>query len=324
MNRITGTGLYRTIVVVFSLSFFAQAGLSLDKEEQLLSTYLWNDVKTLPSGKRPKIGLVLGGGGARGLAHIGVLKVLHREGVPIDLVVGTSVGALIGALYCSGLPVEQIQKMGEEIGWDRLTNISSAALVKLLVAQSLLSNKNLEQYLLKHIGHKQFSHMTTPFICIATDIQTGERIIFREGSVIQAVRASSTVPGLFKPVEYRHRFLVDGGLVDNIPTDIARLVGMDIVIAVSVEGSFTGYDTANVLQILNQALYIQGNVLSEKLLQQADFVIRPHVKDMSAIELWRSKECIEAGIAETRKGIFELKKLIMDRTFTQIIEPRRE
>lgn len=306
-------------LVILSFILFQGAAFPQEREEELLSRYLWNDVMTLPPGKRPKIGLVLGGGGARGLAHIGVIKVLHREGVPVDLVIGTSVGALIGALYCSGLPIEKIQQMGEDIGWDKLTNISSAALVKLLVTQSLLSNEKLEQYLIKHIGKKNFSQMTIPFICIATDIQTGERIIFREGSVVDAVRASSTIPGLFKPVEYRHRFLVDGGLVDNMPTDIAELMGMDIIIAVAVEADFSDYQTANVLQILNQSIYIQGQILSKELLKEADFIIRPKVGDVSAIELWRSNECIESGVKETRSVVFNLKKLIMDQTYERML-----
>lgn len=307
-------------LVILSFILFQGAAFPQEREEELLSRYLWNDVMTLPPGKRPKIGLVLGGGGARGLAHIGVIKVLHREGVPVDLVIGTSVGALIGALYCSGLPIEKIQQMGEDIGWDKLTNISSAALVKLLVTQSLLSNEKLEQYLIKHIGEKNFSQMIIPFICIATDIQTGERIIFREGSVVDAVRASSTIPGLFKPVEYRHRFLVDGGLVDNMPTDIAELMGMDIIIAVAVEADFSDYQTANVLQILNQAIYIQGQILSKELLKKADFIIRPKVGDVSAIELWRSNECIESGVKEARSVVFNLKKLIMDQTYERMLE----
>lgn len=310
----------RTPLVIIVLLFVCTGGFAQEREKNLLSRYIWNDVITLPADKRPKIGLVLGGGGARGLAHIGVLKVLVEEGIPIDLVVGTSVGALIGALYCSGLPIAKIKQMGEEIGWDKLTNISSAALVKLLVTQSLLSNKKLEEYLAEHIGDKIFSELVIPLVCIATDIQTGERIIFREGPVVLAVRASSTIPGVFKPVEYRHRFLVDGGLVGNIPTDIAQLMGMDIIIAVSVKADFSDYRTANVLQILNQSIYIQGQVMAKDLLKNADFVIRPQVGDISAIELWRSKELIEAGILGARQSVLELKQLIMDRTFEQILE----
>ncbi len=310
---------YVTLVIIA----FMLAPLPLcsqEREEVLLSRYQWNDVVTLPSGQRPKISLVLGGGGARGLAHIGVLKVLEEEGVPLDLIIGTSVGALIGALYCSGLSVGKIQQMGEDIGWDKLTNISSAALVKLLMTQSLLSNEKLEEYLLAHIGDKDFSELLIPFACIATDIQTGERIIFREGSVIQAVRASSTIPGVFKPVEFRHRYLVDGGLVSNLPIDIARMMGMDLVIAVSVEADFTDYQTATVLRILNQSLYIQGQTMARELLKDADFVISPHVSDVSAIELWRSRECIASGIGETRRRIPDLKRLIMDKTYEQLLD----
>ncbi|MFH1379306.1 MAG: patatin-like phospholipase family protein [bacterium] len=312
---------YIHILLIFTLCFHLCAVLyAQEQEKDLLTRYIWNDVVTMPAGKRPKIAVVLGGGGARGLSHIGVLKVLEEEGIPIDLIVGTSVGALIGALYCSGLPIDEIRRMGEEIGWDKLTNVSSAALVKLLVTESLLSNEKLEEYLNAHLGDKKFSDLVIPFVSIATDIQTGERIIFRDGPVIQAIRASSTIPGVFKPVEYRHRFLVDGGLVGNIPTDIAQMMGADLIIAVSVKADFTDYRTANVLQILNQSIYIQGQHMAEDLLKNADFVISPQVGDMSAIELWRSKQSIEAGILSARQSMPDLKQLIMDRTFEQILE----
>jgi NTE family protein len=114
--------------------------------------------------------------------------------------------------------------------------------------------------------------------------------------------------------------LVDGGLVDNVPADIARLMGMDIVIAVAVSGDFTDYRVMNVLQILNQSIYIQGQMLTKELLKSSDFIIEPKVRDVTAMDLWRSRECIDAGIMETRTKVADLKYLIMHKTFSQIIE----
>jgi len=289
-----------------------------EKERELVSTFLWSDILALPQDKRPKIALVLGGGGARGLAHIGVLKVLEQESIPIDMVVGTSVGALVGALYCAGLSISEIEQLGERTGWNKLSDISTAALVKLLVAEELLSSARMEKYLEGYLGGKRFEDLNIPFACVATDIQTGEKIIFKEGEVLIAIRASSTVPGLFKPVEYRHRFLVDGGLVDNTPTDIAKLMGADIIIAVTLKADFSKFSLDNVLKILNQSIFIQGMVIDKELLKLADMVITPELVDISAIDLWKSKECMDAGEIAARKSAEELKNMIIGRTMKKI------
>ncbi|MFH1283684.1 MAG: patatin-like phospholipase family protein [bacterium] len=289
--------------------------LSKEKEKEVLIDFLWGDVLSLPQSKRPKIALVLGGGGARGLAHIGVLKVLEQESIPIDLVIGTSVGSIVGVLYCAGMSIKEIESLGENTGWNTLTNISTAALVKLLMAESLLSNKKMERYLSKFLGDKRFEDLDIPFVCIATDVHTGEKIIFKEGDVLTAVRASSTIPGLFSPVEYRHRFLVDGGLVDNLPTDVAKMMGADIIIAVPLEADFSKYKLDNVLQILNQAIYIQGLVLSNELSKSADVLIKPMIKDITTFELWRSKEAIDSGEKAARNAIENVKSIIINKTF---------
>jgi len=292
------------------------------EEENLLIQYLWREIITLPKEKRPKVGLVLGGGGARGLSHIGVLRVLEEEGFPIDIVTGTSVGALVGALYCSGISVDKIELMASDIGWSSLTNVSFTSLAGLLLAEKLLSTEKMEQYIIQQIGHKQFHELKKPFACVATDLKTGEKIIFTEGDVALAVRASATIPGVFSPVEYRHRLLIDGGLVDNIPTDLAKLLGADIVIAVNIAADFTKYSTSNILLVLNQSIYIQGDILSYKQLSLADIVINPKVSDISAYELGRAKECIDAGIIETRRMIPKLKRLLIDRTFRYLLESK--
>jgi NTE family protein len=288
--------------------------------DQFLTEYFWREVITLTPPKRPKIILVLSGGGARGLAHIGVLKVLEEEGVPIDGIVGTSVGALIGALYCSGMKINKIELMAEEIGWSDLTNFSPPSIVGLVMAEKLLSTEKMEEYIEKNIGKKQFHELKIPFACVATDLRTGEKIIFREGDVASAARASATIPGVFAPVEYRHRQLVDGGLVDNIPTDIAKMLDADFIIATDISADFTKYSTSNILLVLNQSIYIQGELLSRESLNLADIVINPKVSDVSAYELWRGKECIDAGIIATRKMIPKIKRIIMDKTFNWLLQ----
>ncbi|MCX5781537.1 MAG: patatin-like phospholipase family protein [Elusimicrobia bacterium] len=288
--------------------------LSAIDEEKIITDYFWQKVRTLSPKDRPKIALVLGGGGARGLAHIGVLKVLEEEKVPIDIVVGTSVGSLIGALYCSGIPVEKIEKMGEDVQWDKITNMGSITLLKLFLSEQLLSTKKMEDYLARTIGNKRFDEMDKTLACIATDINTGEMIVLREGSVAFAARASSTIPGVFAPVEYRHRYLVDGGISSNIPVDTAKLLGADIVIAVSVTSDISKSNISNVLMTLTQSIYIQGSVLNKERLKNADIVIQPNVGDISAIDLGRFEECIDAGIIAARKLIPQIKRFLIEKT----------
>jgi NTE family protein len=263
---------------------------------------------------RPKIALVLSGGGARGLAHIGVLKVLNEEKLPIDMIVGTSVGALVGSLYAAGVPMEKIEKIGENIGWNDLTNISDPNLFRLMLTRRLLSTEKMEKYLESNIGDIGFEELNIPFACIATDLKTGERIIMREGKVALAARASATVPGLFDPVEYGHRYLVDGGLSDNVPIDIAKLLGADFIIAVVISGDISIHDVSNVFKVLNQSIYIQGRLLDAEKIKTADFVISPNVKDVTAVDLSKSKECIEAGTSAARLAVMELKKKLIERT----------
>jgi NTE family protein len=288
------------------------AALPFD-ENKFITDYLWKKVISLAPPQRPKVALVLGGGGARGLAHIGVLKVLEEEKVPIDMVVGTSVGAMIGAVYCAGEPMDKLEKMGETVNWNNLTNLSDASIVKLFISEHLLSTEKIEKYLDDKIGKKSFDELKIPFACVATDLVTGEKVIFREGEVAKAARASSTIPGIFDPVEFRHRYLVDGGLYDNIPTDVAKLMGADIIIAISVSADFSKNNISNVFMILTQSIYIQGRQLEAERIKLSDITIRPEVGDVSAVDLGRSRECIDSGISAAREAVSEIKLKLIER-----------
>lgn len=276
---------------------------------------LWSRLRGLPADRRPRVGLVLSGGGARGLAHIGVLKVLEREKVPVDLIVGTSVGAIVGALNAAGVPARDIENLSADVGWSQLTDLSTARVVRLLVTERLLSTQKMEGYLESHIGDKKFADLKTEFACVAADLRTGEQIVLREGSVALAARASATMPGLFEPVPFRHRLLIDGGIVDNVPTDVAKRLGVDFMICVYTPADFSRHSVSNVLGTLTQALYIQGQVISEERLGLADFVLRPDVSDVSAMELWRSRECVEAGQRAAEAAWPEMRRRLVERFF---------
>jgi len=288
--------------------------------ERLASASVWDAVRRMPVGTRPRIVVVLGGGGARGLSHIGVLRVFEEEGIPIDEIVGVSVGALIGALYASGISVDDIEKMAGDIGWSKLSDYSKAAMVTLILRDELLSSNGMESYLNKRIGDKYFADLNIPFSCVATDIRTGERVVFREGPVALAARASATIPAIFKPVEYRHRLLVDGGLVDNLPTDIANQPGNDdIIIGVLPIGEYRLTDTSSVFKSLVRSIDIQKDIIIESKKKNADLMIEPNTGEVSMVDLGRSQECIEAGTIAARKAALGIKALVL----TRMVENRK-
>jgi NTE family protein len=301
------------LAALWSAAPLGAADFSAADEESLVVEALWAKMREAPAGARPKVALVLGGGGARGLAHIGVLKVFSRAGVPVDLVVGTSIGAVVGALSCAGVPPQEIERMAWEVGWNKLTDLSAAGVVKLLVAEELLSTQKMESYLERRFGTKTFADLKTPFAAVAADLRTGEQIVLREGSVALAARASATMPGVFRPVTYRHRLLVDGGIVDNLPTDVAKTLGADVILCVHVPLDLSRNAPSNVLTTLNQSLYIQGQVITQDRLALADVVITPKVNDVNTFELWKSTECVKAGEAAARKSLPGLRRTLVSR-----------
>lgn len=308
-NRIISAG---CAVIIFSLWLVAPilAGPK-EIEEEILLDYLWQRYLALPAAFKPKVALVLGGGGARGLAHAGVLEVFKEENLPIDMIVGTSVGALVASLYAADVPTPTIIEMIKRMKWSKLISFKFSPV-------GLYSTKKMEEYINKHIGNKRFDELKIPFACVAVDIRNGEKIIFKDGPVAPAVRASATLPGLFQPVEYRHRLLLDGGIIDNVPTDVAKLMGADIIIAVDVSAETGIAKTNNSLLILSQVISIRGNFLSREQLKLADIVISPQVKDITVSELNRGGECIDAGMVAGREKIKQIKRTLINKVWDKL------
>lgn len=299
------------LLAVSAFSFELPSGVS---EKRFSTEILWHAFEKLKPADRPRVILVLGGGGAKGLAHIGVLRVLREERVPIDEVVGVSVGALIGSLRAAGIGDEELEQMASEIGWNSLSSYSKTNAVKLFLSDELFSSQGMENYLKARMGEKTFADLPLPFSCVATDLRTGERVVFKEGPVAFAARASATIPGLFQPVPYRQRLLVDGGIVDNLPTDIAEpKKDWDVVIAVLPRADRLPAEKLTVFRSLTRALEIQGRVIVRENRKSADFVIEPEVGDVSIADLKRSRDCIEAGTIAARKAALELKALLLQR-----------
>lgn len=177
----------------------------------------------------PKTALVLGCGAARGLTHIGVLKTLEKYKIPIDIVVGTSMGAMIGGAYAAGLRPEQIEEIACETNWLKVARI---LFPKRLQMAGLLDGGRVQDFLLALVGERNIQDLKIPFACVATDIWTGDEIVLNSGSLVNAIRASISFPFLFSPMKIDSRLLVDGGVVNPLPTNIARNMGADIIIAV--------------------------------------------------------------------------------------------
>jgi len=283
-------------------------------EEQFLTDILWNKFTDLPAEKRPKIALVLGGGGARGFAHIGVLQIMESAGVPIDLVVGTSMGSIVGAFYCAGIPMSKTAKLSENIKWGSISNLNVPSLFTMFLSEKLLSNEAIEKFLNDNIGALSFDDLKIPLVCVATDLNTGERILLREGSVSFAARASATIPGIFQPAQYNQRYLVDGGLYENLPVNVARIFNPDIIIAISVSADISKNATSNVFAILMQAIYIQGKVFDGVNMENSDIVISPAVGEISAIELDKAAQIIDKGFIAGQKSINNVKTVLINKT----------
>jgi len=256
---------------------------------------------------RKKVGLALGGGAARGLAHIGVLEGLEKEGIPVDMVAGTSMGALVGALYARERDVGRIRNLALELGSKRFAFLMDPALPK----TGLVRGRKIADALRSAIGDVVFRDLRIPFACVATDIDSGEEVVIREGSVWEGVRASSSIPALLAVAKRDSRYLVDGGLVNPVPVSVLKAMEADLIIAVNVMPlkSPRAAKEPNIFTILMQAFYISANQIVKSSLGGADIVIEPRVEPIGLIDFHRVEECIQLGVLATEQAIPEIRKL---------------
>lgn len=266
-------------------------------QDAILRDFLWEEFINLPPQERPKVGLALSAGGVRGFAHVGVLEVLHNAGVPIDAMAGTSMGAVVGSLYAAGLPTEQLWEISQHIQMDTITpDFNLMGLLKLLFLQKLPSSRNLQDFFNQQIGHMRFEDMAIPFATAAMDVKTGEQVVFDSGPVDIAVRASMNLPGVFDPVPYRHRYLVDGAVVNYLPVDLVKQKGADYIIASVTPPDFYSQAPQTVAAYLLRIGDVRGAAMIEESAQRANFVIQNRVLDIGTLELDKLHEAGEVGI----------------------------
>jgi NTE family protein len=219
---------------------------------------------------KPKIGLALGGGAARGFAHIGVIKMLESQGIVADYVVGTSAGAVVGALYAGGHDAYAMQKIAQQLDETIFADWT-------LRGQGFLKGEALQGFVNQNLRNRPLEGLNKPFAAVATDLKTGERVVFRTGDTGMAVRASAAVPGVFLPTQFRGRSYVDGGLTSPIPVRAAREMGADFVIAVDISAIAEGQPVDSLTNVLWQTTTIMGSVIGKTELASADVVIRPNL-----------------------------------------------
>jgi NTE family protein len=240
----------------------------------------------------PKVGLALGGGAARGFAHVGVIQVLEEAGIKPSLVVGTSAGSLVAALYASGRSGPQLQAVA--------MNMDEAAFADWtlpIFSRGMLRGEALGRYVNAQVGSRLIENMALPLGIVATDLNTGQGVLFRRGDTGTAVRASSAVPAVFLPVKIGSQEFVDGGLVSPVPVRYARQMGAELVIAVDISSAPEGNPSSDTLQILLQTFAIMGKSINSWELKDADIVVRPALTGMAGGDFAGKRRAIDAGRA---------------------------
>jgi NTE family protein len=259
---------------------------------------------------RPKIGLALGSGGARGLAHIGVIKALEENNIPVDFIAGSSIGAMVGGFYAAGLDIKKIEKIVLDTNWRKIFSLVDPYLI-----QGLIGGEKVKTFIESHINGKKFEDCKIPFSAIATDLKTGEIVVLNKGEMTPAIRASISLPLVFKPVEINKKMLVDGGLSSPVPVEIVRSMGADIVIAVNLDKHYyvdklkSGwYDVANSsLNILRHHLALLNMV-------DADIAINIDLNRNYWYEFVDGQDKILAGEKAIKKILPQLKELIRQKS----------
>jgi NTE family protein len=268
------------------------------------------------SNGRPRVGVALGGGFARGIAHIGVLRVLEQEQIPIDFIAGTSVGALVAATYASGTPIDEMERQGSATKFGDFGRWT-------LSRMGMASNERLEEYLHRFTSARTFAEMKIPLCIVATDLIAGESVHFRDGEIGPALRASCAYPGLFLPVEYRNHFLVDGFLTETVPAPAARKMGADVVISVHLEPGLLESKPRNTIEVISRSFSIIQIATTQSWHAATDVLIEPDVHHILWDEFVKTPQLVAAGEAAARAAMPRIRAALKGETERRVTERRR-
>jgi NTE family protein len=258
--------------------------------------------------QRKKIGLALGGGGAKGLAHIGVIKVLEKYAIPIDFIAGTSMGAMVGGWYAAHGNVESLEKIFKEVDHKEVLPVRKVIKNHKGI---LFSDKMVIQDLEDGFYGRKIEELSIPFCAVSTDVETGAQVILKEGNLSEAVSASIALPIMFKPARIDGKLLMDGGFVNPVPADIVREMGADFVIAIDVSSKWLDVTEEqigirNIYSIVSKVFSAMEYQVAQKILTEADIILRPAVLGYSWRDFDKAKEIIEKGIDETENSIDDI------------------
>lgn len=257
----------------------------------------------------PKLGLALGGGAARGFAHIGVIQVLEEAGLRPDFVSGTSAGSVVAALYASGKSGAQLQQIGESMEEAAITDWTLP-----VFNSGMLRGEALAKYVNQQVGGRLIENMPTPLGIVATDLYSGEMMLFQRGDTGTAVRASSAVPAIFQPVKISGHSYVDGGLVSPVPVRAARRMGAEVVLAIDISSPPDPSGNGGTIAVLLQTASIMGKSINAFELKEADVVVRPDLRDVASADFSSRKRAIEAGRQAMLDAVPQLRAAIRAKT----------
>jgi NTE family protein len=253
--------------------------------------------------EHPKIGLALGSGGARGFAHLGVIKALKDAGIPIHLIAGSSMGALVASFYGAGLDMDRLYKLSTAFKRKYFLDFT-------VPKMGFISGKKVKEFIKVFTHGKNIEELSIPIGIVATDLLTGEKVVFQTGPVADAVRASISIPGIFVPEKQNGRILVDGGVSDRVPVSVAKEMGADIVIAVDVSRVKRNAEITSIYDVIMQSIDImQAEIINNREIA-ANVMIRPPVEIYSSRAFTNIEEIINHGEEETKKHLNQIRTVI--------------
>ncbi len=257
---------------------------------------------------QPQVALVLGGGAFHGMAHAGVIKVLEDAGIPIDLIVGTSAGSMVGALYADNPHIDSLVPLIEST---KTKDVFDFSLFR--SSEGFVSGKRLQKYLSNNLTVSEIEKTTIPFVAVTTDLEKGESVALKAGPIAASVNASCAIPGIFEPVKMYGTTFVDGGVLDGIPANFAKEYNPKIIIAVSIMSFDTVVELKNYKSVFERAYTIASHNLTKEKVSCADIIISPDLAGMPLMSSKDNKKMYEQGIAAAKKSLPEIKKLLEDK-----------
>ena len=260
-------------------------------------------IEPSPPPKPAKIALVLGAGASKGFAHVGVIKILESSKIPIHMIVGTSVGSVVGSFYASGYDAFQLQKLSFAIEKGEIVDL-------VLPDNGFIKGEKLEEFVNKTVKNTPMEKLKIPFYAVAADIQSGEEVVFGKGNTGMAVRASCSIPGIFRPVKIGERMYVDGGVVSPVAVDVAKQFGADIVIAVDISAGGDRTLPENTIETILHAFNIMYSRLAAIQISKADVVIKPKVSHIGSADFSKRHEAILEGERAALEAMPQLHKIV--------------